>query len=464
MAQLNRIDPQRVSIDFNNSRKATLFANESVYVDRQSIINAENFSKIYDSFARLGIENYIGDLVFTPDFHKGTSTPIGTVLETIDYIIPGIVGNDIGCGMTCYVINGLDPDQLKQSNILLDNMLRHAFFEGGRNIQLSTKDRENILLLGPQGLSDITTDSLITHYKDKLQNSTQQVGHKNSVGIHTALVDWLRSNEGVTRDAHLGSVGGGNHFVELQYVAEIFDKTVAYQLGLKQNSVVLMVHSGSLSLGRAVATIYSDKAKTSYPTTLKVPENGLIPILNANDSIKYIEEMSAAANFASVNRFCMAAMVVNALDFVFKKPLSVAQVANLPHNFAWSNNAVITHRKGSCNINENDIFIVPGSMGTSSFIMRGNDTQKSLHSGPHGAGRAKARGESRNNILDNNLRVIGKIDTTNQRTDVRKLLSQELSTEAPSTYKDINSVISTIVDANISNKVARMSPILTVKG
>ena len=160
----------------------------------------------------------------------------------------------------------------------------------------------------------------------------------------------------------------------------------------------------------------------------------------------------------------MAAMIANALETTFNQTISISQVANLPHNFAWINNDIITHRKGSCYINEDDIFIVPGSMGTSSFIMKGKDTKQSLNSGPHGAGRAKSRGESRTNKIDTDLRIIGKIDTTNQRNDVKKLLNQELSTEAPTTYKDINSVISTIVDANISNKVARMNPILTIKG
>ncbi len=464
MTQFKRIDAERVSISFNNSKEAVLFANEEVYIDRHSLINAEDFSEIYDSFDLLGIGNYLGDLIFTPDFHKGTSTPIGTVLESIEYVVPGIVGNDIGCGMSCYVLNGLDVDLIKKSNSIFDNTLRHAFFEGGRDIRLSTKDRENILLEGPAGLSNINTNSIITLYNDRVLNATAQVGHSNPTGIHTALIDWLRLNEGIMRDAHLGSVGGGNHFVELQYVAEIFDKTTAYQMGLNLNSIILMVHSGSLSLGRAVATIYSDKAKNKYPTTLKMPRNGLIPLHCSNEGQHYIEEMSAAANFASVNRFCMAIMVFNALEPIFKQHISILQVANLPHNFAWINNGIVTHRKGSCNVNENDIFIVPGSMGTSSFIMKGKDTKQSLNSGPHGAGRAKSRGKARNNVIDNDLRIIGKIDSKNQRNDVKKFLNQELSTEAPSTYKDINSVISTMVNANISNKVARMNPILTIKG
>lgn len=464
MSPIKRIDSERVSISFKNGRQALLFANEEVFVDNHSLENAENFSEIYDSFNSLGIKEYIGDLIFTPDFHKGTSTPIGTALETIEHIIPGIVGNDIGCGMSCYVLNGLDIELLKKSNSSLDNNLRHAFFEGGRDIRLSSKDRECILLEGLNGLSDIDTDSVITSYKNVISNVMLQTGHNNPTGIHTALVDWLRKDESITRDAHLGSVGGGNHFVELQSVSEIFDRQATYELGINQNSIILMVHSGSLSLGRAVATIYNDKAKLNYPKLLKMPDNGLIP-LQCNDIGKlYIEEMSAAANFASVNRFCMAAMVCNALSNTFNQKLSISQIANLPHNFAWVDNDVVSHRKGSCNINSGDIFIVPGSMGTSSFIMKGDQTVQSLNSGPHGAGRAKSRGRARHDSNDTDLRIIGKIDLSNQRSDVRKILSQELATESPSTYKNIDSVISTIVDANISSKVVRTVPILTIKG
>ncbi|HRD78215.1 MAG TPA: RtcB family protein [Hyphomicrobiaceae bacterium] len=280
-----------------------------------------------------------------------------------------------------------------------------------------------------------------------------------------------------TRDGQIGSIGGGNHFVEIQRVEEVFDGATARAWGLVPGRVAIMAHSGSVGIGHMVGNHFSDKARALYPAGLAHPEHGFYPLGSRSDAGEaYLSAMGNAANFAYANRLFLGLMVVRALSEALGREVEARLVYDAPHNLVWDDgDGRMIHRKGACpadgpsddaDFPSGHPVIIPGSMGASSFVLRGHGSVASLCSACHGAGRLAPRQQARHGAEGElaALRVVTKVDGRRLRPDVRAEWQRALSEEAPSRYKDVTPVIETVVGADIASKVVRLWPLMTVKG
>lgn len=480
--KINRINPYTVRIqsDFD----VDLFASENVMIDRSSFEEIDQFTRTIDTIDRLRPLGFFGDIdpkinrcILTPDFHRGAGIPIGTVCETHGFVLPQAVGNDIGCGMRL-IATDLSIDEFHNLKDI-DHILRWIFFEGGREISLSANQRESMLRNGHIGLLQEKNPSTgIWNFWDQDQqwsdaDNSHNLGSWETSQIFDGLREYITgSGNEFTFDDQIGSIGGGNHFVEMQRVEEIFDPSVAYRWGLKKDSIVIMVHTGSVSIGHAVGGRFLDLAHKIYPNISK-PVNGFYPLPTDGVAVEYLSSMRNAANFAILNRLFLGLMVRKGLSMAANREIDFRVVYDAPHNLIWSQDQhTHTHRKGACPAYGPDEYwtdghpvIIPGSMGASSFVMRGHGSVSSLCSACHGAGRIKARTGSRSKIDElEKLRIITKVDHRSLRPDISEGYLSSLSEEVPSAYKDITPIIETVVDAEIAGKVARMFPLLTIKG
>jgi tRNA-splicing ligase RtcB len=432
-----------------------------------------------------GHSSAITNVALTPDLHKGAGIPIGTVLRTSGALIPQAVGNDINCGMRLETTS-LTADDVRPRLDALERRLRHVFFEGGRRIPLTAAQREGLLRDGLPGLLDAGPVG---------RSSDEAVdGRIHGAAYPTTTAepfrDWIDSAGGTSYDSIIGSVGGGNHFAELQYVAEVHDRQAAYAWGFSPGQVVLMVHSGSLSLGHQANASGMDQARTAWPGGLPVPDNKIIPMLlderSAPARRRYLDAFGNAANFAVGNRYFLSLMLRAGLAAECGE-LSADLVYDAPHNLLWSgDDGGVVHRKGATPAGGyeetqggpyamwGEPVIVPGSMGAASYVLRGHGNPRSLASACHGAGRRVPRGaasrggEAELDAFLREFRVVTPLDHRDpsvvRRADVLAAWRRDLKQEAPWVYKDIGPVISSLRGAGVADPVVELHPLLTVKG
>lgn len=434
-----------------------------------------------------GPEPRITRVALTPDLHKGAGIPIGTVIETKGALLPKAVGSDINCGMRLE-ITSLTIEQVRNRLDALEARLRYVFFEGGRQIALRPEQRRALLRDGLPGLLESGTWGDADHERARMHAPSFAAD-----GVE-AFADWVNSAGGTSFDSIIGSVGGGNHFAELQYVSRVHDPQAAYAWGLRPGTIVTMTHSGSLSLGHQANATAADRARTLWPTTLARPANGILPLLlNPPDErpakalAAYLEAFGNAANFAAGNRFFLSHMMRTALADECGK-VSARLLYDAPHNLFWQDGQRVVHRKGATPAGGyttdgaaagpygmwGEPVIVPGSMGASSFVLRGTGNPRTLASACHGAGRRVPRGAaSRGNDTDldaflREFRVVTPLDHRSpaaaRRPDVMAAWRRDLKQEAPWVYKDIGPVVASLQAGDVAHPVAELRPLMTVKG
>ncbi|MFI5911153.1 RtcB family protein [Dactylosporangium sp. NPDC051541] len=401
-------------------------------------------------------------VVCTPDFHKGAGIPIGTVLQTRSALVPQAVGNDINCGMRVEATT-LTVDQVRPRLDDLERRLRHLFFEGGRRIGLTPAQREGLLRFGLPGLEDGA---------DRL--------HVNGLPADSAdeFRDWVTSGGGTSYDSLIGSVGGGNHFAELQYVAAVHDGPTAYAWGLTPGRVVTMVHTGSLALGHQAGATGRDLARKLWPAGVPQPANGILPIPLDRPWQRYRTSFANAANFALGNRYFLSQMMRTGLTDAVGE-LDARLVYDAPHNLLWPTGDTVLHRKGATPAGLSadgwgEPVIVPGSMGAPSYLLRGLGNERALTSACHGAGRSIPRGTASkggDEELDAFLREFRVVTPLNHRDpaiatrrDIISAWRRDLKQEAPWAYKEVRPVVDSLRTAGVAEPVAELRPLLTVKG
>ena len=456
---------------------------------------ATTLRQLADLGADQEIQPRLDRVVCTPDLHKGAWLPIVTVLRTVVSLIPRAVGNDINCGMRVKVTS-LTADQVRAHLQPLERSLRHLFFEGGRRIGLTPTHREGLLREGLPGLlAGGVPPTAEAAWAQVTDDDHTDMGN----GVHTSgfpaaattdFTDWITSSGGLGYDSIIGSIGGGNHFAELQVVAAVHDGPTAHAWGLHPGRVVLMVHSGSLSLGHQANATGQDQARAVWPRALPLPANGMLPILlderSAHARQRYLTALANAANFALGNRFFLALMLRAGLASAVG-PLHSRLVYDAPHNLLWPGaDGVVVHRKGATPAGGpggggqrpadlwGEPVIVPGSMGAASFILRGTGSPRALASACHGAGRRVPRGAAAKGSdadLDRFLaafRVVTPLDHrapgVASRRDIVAAWRRDLKEEAPWAYKDVGPIGETLRRGDVAHPVAELHPILTVKG
>jgi tRNA-splicing ligase RtcB len=492
----------------------TLFANRDVPIEMEAVEQVLQFVSVQSTIDEIWaaqqarkIAPFWGDavgrldrVVLTPDFHRGSGIPVGTVAETEGFILPQAVGNDVCCGMRL-LMTDVTRDELTRHLDALDAPLRAVFFQGQREIPMSPRQREALLKEGLWGLHETRHDNENTgiwrYYDPRTQEADLAHVHFQGVlpanGIF-AFGDYIEgSGAQDARDSQIGSVGGGNHFVELQAVDEILDGTTAHSWGVAQDRIAIMAHSGSVGLGHAVGGHFLDQARGIFPKEMARPEHGfyVIPTSGPHEALaaKYLDAMHNAANFAFGNRLFLGLMAVRVLSEVLGRTVEARLVYDAPHNLIWENESgkpTYIHRKGACPAPGPDVssagpfrftghpVIIPGSMGAASYLLAGSGNAASLRSACHGAGRSLSRGKSRR-VDDgqyaetfSSLRVVAPIDPRSAdvrfRRDVLAQYHDRLKEEAPYAYKDITPVVQTVEDADVARRVARLWPLLTIKG
>lgn len=498
---MRRIDAQRITLDSPTSVPATLFASHEVPIERDGVEQALEFlnlsETLYDLHAHdpafFGEAPALEEVVLTPDFHRGSGIPVGTVAATRGFALPQAVGGDICCGMRLLVTE-LEREDLERHEQALQHRLRQIFFEGQRDIAMSPAQREAMLRHGLAGLNSSFGARTTWHAYDPMQQrqELERVHFHGSLDTRDvfAFEDFIRASGGEQgRDAHIGSIGGGNHFVELQVVDELHDHHCAHHWGVKRGKVAIMVHSGSVGLGQKVGRHFLDRTRELYPRGLRHPAHGFYPMPTTGQHealyLAYRDAMRNAANFAFANRLFLGLMVARTLHEVTGKDPAPALLYDTPHNLIWEEQGRHVHRKGACPAYgpdpekpgpfryTGDPVIVPGSMGDASYLLAGEGNSSALCSACHGAGRALSRGAARK--LDDEacatmiegLRIVTPLDLDGQRLkqrpDIRARYLDRIKEEGPHSYKPISPVIDTIEGAGIARRVARLTPWLTLK-
>lgn len=351
----------------------------------------------------------VSHVALMPDTHMGYGMPIGGVIALDGVVIPNAVGVDIGCGMLACSLN-----------------IRGESVDDAQLRTIMGKIRERI----PVGFAQRST--AITHW-----SPGEVLAFDSVVGAR-----W------VAAALQLGTLGGGNHFIEIQKD--------------ENDNLWFMIHSGSRNLGKKVADFYNELAmdlnKDYYSSVPAAHQLAFLPE-RSDEAKHYICEMNACLAFAQLNREVMASLVEAVFfEVVFAR---VARTINIHHNYAalerhFGRN-VWVHRKGATSAKDGELGIIPGSQGTASYIVRGKGARDSFTSCSHGAGRKMGRKEAQRslNLADEQakLAAAGVVHSVRNVSDLD---------EAPGAYKDIETVM--MEQEDLVEIVHTLRPIAVIKG
>lgn len=459
--------PQNFRADMHTP--ARVYASEKMLDD---ILREKAIEQLINITTLPGIIDYA---VAMPDMHQGYGFPIGGVAAfDVDtgIISPGGVGYDINCGVRI-LKSSQSYHEIKNEIVKLINQIQRDVPTGvgsTSDLILSAKEFDAMLNTGvlwakkngfalPEDLENIE------------ENGNYQFADSN-------LVSEKAKNRGFDQ---LGTLGAGNHFLEIQQVVEIYDAKIAAAFGIFKDQITVMIHTGSRGLGHQVCTDYvqlMNKKNQEFKIKLVDRELACAPF-NSPEGQNYFHAMAAAANFAWTNRQIITHKVRNAWQKIFGEDHQLAIIYDVAHNIAklerYQNRKVIVHRKGATRAfapNHTELpdkykitgqpVLIPGSMGTYSYVLAGTETamQNTFGSCCHGAGRKMSRTKSKKNIDYQQL----KKELDAYGVTVRAGSIKGLVEEAPEAYKNIEDVIDVVATEKIATKVAKLKPVAILKG
>ncbi len=418
--------------------------------------------------------------IVMPDAHEGYGFPIGGVAATRypdGVISPGGIGYDINCGVRLLKTSMTFDDisrQLPQLSEAMYENIPSGVGKGG-TLQLSTKKIDQVLEQGAEW-------AVHEGYGDR-EDLPYIESHGCLPGGDPRCVSLRAKQRGHDQ---LGTIGAGNHFVEIGRVEEIYNQDAASAFGLMQGQVTVLIHTGSRGLGHQVATDYLRLMMQVMPQYGYQPpdrELACVPF-NSKEGQEYFKAMICAANFAWCNREIITWEVRQAFTKIFgSQDAQVAVLYDVAHNIAkvethqvaGSRQKVIVHRKGATRAfgpgfaelpapirDTGQPVLIPGSMGTSSYVLVGTNKsmQASFGSTCHGAGRRLSRRAAKRQVNAPQL----KEQLLAQGIHVQAGSYKGIAEEAPVAYKDVNLVVETVHRAGIARKVAKLKPLAVVKG
>jgi tRNA-splicing ligase RtcB len=421
------------------------------------------------------LRGLVGAVLAMPDVHQGYGFPVGGVAATATpegVVSPGGVGFDINCGVRLLAAP-LTADELGDlSEALVHEMSRTVPAGTGRGsaFSLSARQLDAVLSDGPRALEGIGTpeDVELTESQGRLD------------GADPDAVSPRARERGTDQ---LGTLGSGNHFLELQRVDEVHDREAAEAFGLSEGQVTVLIHSGSRGLGHQVCTDFVkrfDAALPRYGIRLADRQLACAPV-SSEEGRSYLAAMAAAANFAWANRHLIAHRVREAVARVLGKDAATGtrQVYDVAHNVAklerHGDRELCVHRKGATRAfppGSDEIperyrragqpVFIPGSMGTASYVLAGRPgaMEHSFGTTCHGAGRRLSRTAARKQIKGGDLRR----QLERRGIVVRCGSNRGLAEEAPFAYKEVEKVVDVVERAGLAARVARLRPIGVVKG
>jgi len=417
-----------------------------------------------------------------PDIHYGYGLPIGGVVA-VDLkggiVSPGATGYDINCGVRTLRSNLNKEDVQKQLKNLVDSLFVNIPSGVGSrgNIRLKKDEQRKVSLQGSRWAVE-------NGYGEK-----DDLEFCESNGCIEGAVHENVSEKAIERGrAQLGTLGSGNHFVEVQYVKEIYDRRAADILGLWEGQVTVMIHTGSRGFGHQICTDYlqvMDRAVGKYGIDLPDRQLACAPY-DSPEGQDYLGAMGAAANFAWTNRQCITHWVRETFQNIFgmsQRDLGLRLIYDVAHNIIKIEEheaggrklRLAVHRKGATRAfppghpeipetykSIGQPVIIPGDMGRASYILLGTEgaMRDTFGSTCHGAGRLMSRKAAIRAARGRSITKELEADDIMVRAATRATIDEEM----PDAYKDVSDVVRVVHNAGISRKVARMAPMCVVKG
>jgi tRNA-splicing ligase RtcB (3'-phosphate/5'-hydroxy nucleic acid ligase) len=426
----------------------------------------------------------VGRSIGMPDIHWGYGFAIGGVAafdpEEGGVVSPGGVGYDINCGVRLLRTGLVESDVRPRLGTLMDQIMRDVPAGVGSRHRRAVLTADEVRRVLTEGARWAVAEGHGT--PDDLDRTE---GGGCLPGAHPEHV----SDRAVERGkAQLGTVGSGNHFVELGFVDRIFDEDAAGTMGLQPGTVCVLIHSGSRGLGYQVCDDYLDvmlAAGERYGIDLPDPQLACAP-LRSPEGERYLGAMNAAANFAFANRHMMASHVRAAFARVLGRPweqLGIRQIYDVAHNIAkWETHEVegrsrrlCVHRKGATRAlppghpeltaayaELGQPVLIPGDMGRYSYVLVGTEGayRETFGSTCHGAGRRMSRKAARRSAKGRSLRR----EFQEMGIEVRATSFATVAEEVPEAYKDVAEVVDVVDGAGIGRKVVRLHPMGVLKG
>ncbi len=361
-----------------------------------------------DQFNHCINQDFVVNAALMPDAHSGYVAPIGSVIETKDYIVPSWVGYDIGCGMTAVKIN---EDILS----LINNNTKKIYDEIMNNVPMGT--------------------GMLNHPKDitkKTKNEFNSLLKKFEEGAHDKDIYKFIKNKSLS---HLGTLGSGNHFLELCK---------------SDNEFWIVVHSGSRGIGYKVAQKYMKKSsgsETNFESTHPIK-------INSKVGKEYLNVLEFGLEFALLNRKEIIYKTIYSIEKILDKKLSYEIWTNKNHNHAVPNGKNYIHRKGATPAEKGERGVIPANMRDGSYLVIGKGNSKFLNSSSHGAGRKLSRTEAKKKITMKKFREDMK--------GITGTVEKGTLDEAPDAYKNISKVMDAQKDS--VEIVKHLLPIIALKG
>jgi tRNA-splicing ligase RtcB (3'-phosphate/5'-hydroxy nucleic acid ligase) len=409
-----------------------------------------------------------------PDIHWGYGFPIGGVaatdVDTGGVISPGGVGFDIGCGVRLLGSGFTEPDFRTRQRRLMDELDRRIPRGLGKGAVAAHVKVDDVL---EEGVDSVLSMGFGV---ESDQDRCEEHGRTPGADRHSITDRAKKRGSG-----QLGSLGAGNHFLEIQVVDEIFEEDAAKAFGLAEGMVCVMIHCGSRGLGHQTCTDQLDVMRRSS-AAVDVPDRQLASVpLGSEEGRGYLAAMASAANFAWANRHVLAHEARRAFSAAFATQPNMPLVFDVAHNLAkveehdidGVTRRLCVHRKGATRAfgpehpglasdlrSVGQPVLVPGSMGTASWVLAGVDGNPAFESAAHGAGRMMSRKQAKRTETGAHVRDA----LEHEGIAVRPGSVQLLSEEAPWAYKDVDEVVEVCELAHLARKVARLRPLGVVKG
>ncbi len=463
-------------------RREGMLIDAFVFASREIKVEDSALEQLRDAARVPSVERALG----MPDIHHGFGVPIGSVVATRDAVIPAAVGYDINCGMRLLL-----GDRLAKSV----NVVRSAedasrdvpLGEGKKNVRFGRDDFISIIEGGLPALLNVSAGKggraleFLNGFREL--SAQERIEDGGSLPGVAGAVPPKAIERGMDQ---LGTLGGGNHFIEFQVVERILEPDKAKRLGLFEGQFTVMLHTGSRGFGHEVGGHYMKLAKdVTGKGTGGGRGPGLSYFASSNKMARqYLDAMNAAANFAYANRAILAALVAGNLSRRYPD-INLRPLYDVTHNMAkieeHGGETFFVHRKGSTRAFDagrmrgtpfsevGQPVLIPGSMGTASYVLVGTSTgSQALYSVNHGAGRVMSRSRASGKGRKGRREQAAISDAEFKRSmEGVHLIAGNMSgvkEEAPAAYKDIDKVIQTVAEAGLAVPVARLTPLAVLKG
>jgi tRNA-splicing ligase RtcB len=484
-SQLKQLDEYRWLVP--RSLKPSMRTDALIYADRALMEQIVLDLSIEQAMNVAFLPGIVGRSLAMPDIHQGYGFPIGGVAATDvakGVVSPGGVGFDINCGVRLLACSLMREDVTPLLRELVNQLFRDVPSGAGSEgtLPLDYAQLGHALERGAQWMVE----------RGIGEAADVEFCEENGClgGADPKQVSDRAKQRGRTQ---LGTLGSGNHFLEVQYVEKIFEPEIAARFGLKQNQVVVLIHCGSRGLGHQVCTDFlkrMDPAMRKYGITMPDRQLACVPV-DSTEGKEYLAAMAAAANFAWANRQAITHAVRGGFAKIFGTGAALRVVYDVAHNMAKRERhhvggplgageyagemEVLVHRKGATRSfpagsagiphayrDAGQPVLIPGSMGTASYVLVGTAgaMEETFGTVCHGAGRAMSRTAAKKGrdarIETQKLADRGII----LRSETRDGILEEI----PEAYKDVDAVVNVVHQAGLARRVARLRPMGVVKG